>query len=161
MPSDPVSIAAVSDNISPNKLSVTITSNCLGQRHSCIAPASAYICESSTSEYSAWCILSTVSRHRTPDSITFAFSIEQTLLPRLLANSKADLATRSISLSVYRCVLIPTRSFPSVIIPLGSPKYIPEVSSLTIIMSKPETTSVFKEEKSAKASKHCAGRRFE
>ena len=56
---------------------------------------------------------------------------------------------------------MPTRSLPSVIIPLGSPKYIPEVSSLTIMISKPETTSGFKEEKSARASKHCAGLKFE
>ena len=30
MPSEPVSIAATSDSMSPNRLSVTITSNCLG-----------------------------------------------------------------------------------------------------------------------------------
>jgi len=35
-----------------------------------------------------------------PDSITLAFSIEQTLLPRLRASSKAERATRAISLSV-------------------------------------------------------------
>ena len=93
--------------------------------------------------------------------MTFAFSIEQTLLSRRLASSKAERATRSISLSVYRWVFMPTRSFPSVIIPLGSPKYIPDVSSLTIIISNPETTSGFKEEKSARASKHWAGLKFE
>ena len=41
MPSEPVSIAAMSDSMSPNRLSVTITSNCLGQRTSCMPPASA------------------------------------------------------------------------------------------------------------------------
>ena len=43
IPNDPVSIAASSDKISPNKLSVTITSNCLGLRTSCIAQLSAYM----------------------------------------------------------------------------------------------------------------------
>src|SRR5271170_5885738 len=32
MPSEPVSIAATSDSMSPNRLSVTMTSNCFGQR---------------------------------------------------------------------------------------------------------------------------------
>jgi hypothetical protein len=41
MPSEPVSIAAMSDSMSPNRLSVTITSNCFGQRTSCMPPASA------------------------------------------------------------------------------------------------------------------------
>ena len=41
MPSEPVSIAAASDRMSPKRLSVTITSNCLGLRTSCIAQLSA------------------------------------------------------------------------------------------------------------------------
>src|SRR5712691_6780006 len=41
MPSEPVSIAAQSDRMSPNRLLVTITSNCLGLRTSCIAQLSA------------------------------------------------------------------------------------------------------------------------
>ena len=52
----------------------------------------------------------------------WAFSIEQTLLPRLRANSNAERATRAISDSVYRWVLMPTRSFPSLKMPRGSPK---------------------------------------
>ena len=40
-PNEPVSIAASSDSISPNKLSVTITSNCFGFFSSCIAQLSA------------------------------------------------------------------------------------------------------------------------
>ena len=40
-PNDPVNIAASSDNISPNKLSVTITSNCFGFLNNCIAQLSA------------------------------------------------------------------------------------------------------------------------
>ena len=42
-------------------------------------------------------------------------------------------------------------------IPLGSPKYIPPVSSLTIIMSKPETISGFKVDASTNCLKHIAG----
>ena len=41
MPSEPVSIAAMSDSMSPNRLSVTITSNCFGLRTSCMPPESA------------------------------------------------------------------------------------------------------------------------
>ena len=53
MPRDPVSIAARSDRRSPNRLSVTITSNCFGQRVSCMAPASAYIWLSCTFPFTA------------------------------------------------------------------------------------------------------------
>ena len=53
MPSEPVSMAATSDRMSPNRLSVTITSYCLGQRTSCMAQLSASTCSSSTSENSA------------------------------------------------------------------------------------------------------------
>jgi hypothetical protein len=49
MPSEPVSIAAQSDSKSPNRLLVTITSNCFGLRTSCIAQLSAYMKLSSTS----------------------------------------------------------------------------------------------------------------
>ena len=41
MPSEPVSMAAQSDRMSPNRLSVTMTSNCLGRRTSCMAQLSA------------------------------------------------------------------------------------------------------------------------
>ena len=41
MPSEPVSIAAASDRMSPKRLSVTITSNCFGLRTSCMAQLSA------------------------------------------------------------------------------------------------------------------------
>ena len=43
MPKEPVNIAASSDSMSPNKLSVTITSNCFGFLTNCIAQLSAYI----------------------------------------------------------------------------------------------------------------------
>ena len=42
-PNEPVSIAASSDNISPNKLSAKITSNCFGFLNNCIAQLSANI----------------------------------------------------------------------------------------------------------------------
>ena len=162
IPKEPVNIAATSLSISPNKLSVTITSNCFGARTSCIPPASAYIWLNSTSGYSLSCTHCTSSRHNIPDSMTFAFSIEQTLLSLFLANSNADRATRRISFVVYLCVFIPTLP-PSLSswIPLGSPKYIPLVNSRTIIISNPATSSFFNDEKSAKASKHCAGLKLE
>ena len=46
MPSEPVSIEATSESMSPNRLSVTMTSNCLGQRTSCMPSASASWCSS-------------------------------------------------------------------------------------------------------------------
>ena len=67
MPSEPVSIAARSESRSPNRLSVTITSNCFGQRVSCMAPASAYMWLSSTSGYSASCTSVTTWRQSTPE----------------------------------------------------------------------------------------------
>ena len=41
MPSDPVSIAAISESMSPNRLSVTMTSNCFGHFTSIMPPESA------------------------------------------------------------------------------------------------------------------------
>ncbi len=52
MPSEPVSIAATSESMSPKRLSVTMTSNCFGARTSCMPPASASMCSSVTSAYS-------------------------------------------------------------------------------------------------------------
>ncbi|CFO11003.1 Uncharacterised protein [Bordetella pertussis] len=49
MPIEPVSMAASSERMSPNRLPVTITSNWRGLRTSCIAALSTYICDSSTS----------------------------------------------------------------------------------------------------------------
>ena len=49
IPRLPVSIAAASDSRSPNRLSVTITSNCLGARTNCMAALSTYMWLSSTS----------------------------------------------------------------------------------------------------------------
>ena len=77
MPSEPVSMAAMSDSMSPNRLSVTMTSNCLGQRTSCMPPASASMWSSFTSAYFALCVAVTTSFHSTPDFMTLRFSIEQ------------------------------------------------------------------------------------
>ena len=92
-PKEPVNIAASSDKISPNKLSVTITSNCLGSLKSCMAQLSASMCLSSiflnSLSFSAW----TSSFQRRPASITFDFSQEVTLFFLFFANSKATLAT--------------------------------------------------------------------
>ena len=56
------------------------------------------------------------------------------------------------------CVLIPFLSpFSIGLIPLGSPKYIPPVNSLTIIISSPETTSGFRVEASTNCLKQIAG----
>ena len=48
MPMEPVSIEASSERMSPNMLPVTITSNCLGARTSCMAALSTYIWLSTT-----------------------------------------------------------------------------------------------------------------
>ena len=44
--------------------------------------------------------------------------------------------------------------------PLGSPKYIPPVNSLTIIISRPSIISFFNADASTRAGKHIAGRRL-
>jgi hypothetical protein len=60
-------------------------------------PASASMCESSTSGKRALCVSVTTSCQRTPERITLRFSMEQTRLPRTRASSKATAAMRSIS----------------------------------------------------------------
>ena len=98
MPIEPVNIEASSDRMSPKRLPVTITSNCLGLRTSCIAQLSTYMCESSISG-KAFASSVTTSRQSCEVSSTFALSTEQTLLPRLRAASNATRAMRRISLS--------------------------------------------------------------
>ena len=90
MPSEPVSMAAMSDSMSPNRLSVTMTSNCLGQRTSCMPPASASWCSSCTSLNSRWCSAVTTSFQSTPVFITLRFSIEVTLLRALARQLEGD-----------------------------------------------------------------------
>src|SRR6266849_3599299 len=97
MPSEPVSMAATSESMSPNRLSVTMTSNCFGQRTSCMPPASASWCSSTTSLNSRACSAPTTSCQSTPVFITLRFSMDVTLLRRLRASSKATRAMRSIS----------------------------------------------------------------
>ena len=48
MPMEPVSMAASSLRMSPNRLLVSSTSNCFGERTSCIAALSTYMWLSST-----------------------------------------------------------------------------------------------------------------
>ncbi len=61
----------------------------------------------------------------------------------------------------YTSVFIPTFvPSDSSSMPLGSPKYIPPVNSLSIIISKPETISFFKLDASANASNTIAGLKF-
>ena len=90
-------MAASSDSMSPNRLSQTMTSNCLGSRTSCMAQASARMCCSSTSLASAACTAVTTWFHSTPVFMTLRFSAECTLFLRLRARSKATRAMRSIS----------------------------------------------------------------
>ena len=94
-------------------------------------------------------------------SSTFALSIEQSRLSRFKASSKPTRAIRSTSGVVYNRVLKPLFPPPGISsTPRGSPKYIPPVNSRTINMSRPETTSCFKLDASAKASKTIAGLKF-
>ena len=90
MPSEPVSIAATSERMSPKRLSVTMTSYCFGQRTSCMAQLSASTCSSSTSANSAAWTRSTTFFQSTPDFMTLLFSAEETLLRRLPGEVEGD-----------------------------------------------------------------------
>jgi hypothetical protein len=96
MPIEPVSIEASSERMSPNMLPVTITSNCLGVRTSCIAQLSTYMWVSSISGKARASALTT-SLQSCEVSRTFALSTEQTRLPRLRAASNATRAIRRTS----------------------------------------------------------------
>ncbi len=89
MPSEPVSIAAMSDSMSPNRLSVTTTSNCFGFLTSCMPPESASWCSNCTSLNSRACRSVITSFQSTPVFMTLRFSIEVTLLRRWRASSNA------------------------------------------------------------------------
>lgn len=97
MPSEPVSIAAMSDSMSPNRLSVTMTSNCFGHLTRFMPPESASWWSSWTSLYSRSCTAVITSFQSTPVFMTLRFSIEVTLLRRLRARSNATRPIRSIS----------------------------------------------------------------
>ena len=94
IPSEPVSIAASSERMSPNMFSVTITSNSLGLATSCMAALSTSRWSSGVSENSAACRSRTTSRHNRLVSSTLALS---TLVTRRRAAPKATRAIRSIS----------------------------------------------------------------
>ena len=94
MPSEPVSIAASSLRMSPNRFSVTITSKSAGRETSCIAALSTSRWSSGTSGNSSACTRVTVSRHSRDVSSTFALS---TLVTLVRALSKPTRAIRSIS----------------------------------------------------------------
>ena len=96
MPIEPVSIDASSERMSPNRFPVTMTSNCLGLRTSCMAQLSTYMWDSSMS---AWLFDSsmTTSRHSCEVSSTLALSTEQTRFLRLRAASNATFAIRRTS----------------------------------------------------------------
>ncbi len=98
MPSEPVSIAAVSDSMSPNRLSVTMTSNCFGARtklHGAVVGV--HVVELDIGEF----FRADFGHFLAPDQAGFhdvgLLDGHQTLLPRLRARSKATAATRRIS----------------------------------------------------------------
>ena len=97
MPIEPVSIAAHRERMIAEQIVGDDDVELLGLAHQLHRAIVGEHVLSSTSAYSAACSAVTSSRHSTPDSITFAFSTEQTLLPRLRASSNATRATRSIS----------------------------------------------------------------
>ena len=97
MPSEPVSMDAISDSTSPKRLSVTMTSNCFGLRTSCMAQLSASMFSSVTSENFSLCSFATSSYQSTPDFMTLRFSTDMTRLSRLRARSNATSAIRRIS----------------------------------------------------------------
>ena len=101
MPSEPVSIAAQSDRMSPNRLLVTITSNCLGLRTSCIAQLSAYM----KRQLDIGIIgIAHLLRHLAPQPAQFhdigLVDLAQPAAGAFCARSKATRTTRSISASV-------------------------------------------------------------
>ncbi len=99
MPMDPVSIDASSVRMSPNRFSVTTTSNSDGVLIRRMAQASTSMCSYVTVGCSA-ATRSTTSRHRTEELSTLALSTEVTFRSRSSAISKAARTTRSISSSV-------------------------------------------------------------
>ncbi|MNI74483.1 hypothetical protein D3C73_1305690 [compost metagenome] len=96
MPIEPVSMAASSDRMSPNRLPVTITSNWRGLRTNCIAALSTYMCDSSTSGYSRATSM-TMSRQNCEVSSTLALSTLHSFLLRFWADSKPMRAMRRTS----------------------------------------------------------------
>ncbi len=105
-----------------------------------MAALSTYMWDSSTSGYFL-ATSSTTSFPSSEHSSTLAFSTEQSFRLRFIAMPKATSATRRTSDSEYSIVLNPQRSPLRVSMPRGWPKYTSPVSSRTIMMSSPATTS--------------------
>mmetsp|Transcript_25264 Transcript_25264/g.69662 ORF Transcript_25264/g.69662 Transcript_25264/m.69662 type:complete len:200 (-) Transcript_25264:846-1445(-) len=97
MPSDPTSMEASSLRMSPKMLPVTMVSNCLGHRMSCMAALSTYMWLSSTPPKSLVMTSVTTSLHNWLTSRTLALSTLHNFPVRLLATSPATRAMRSIS----------------------------------------------------------------
>src|SRR3569832_2145820 len=100
------------------------------------------------------------SFHSSEHSSTLAFSTEHSFLPRFIAMPKATCATRRTSDSEYSIVLKPTRSPFRTSIPRGWPKYTSPVSSRTIMISSPDTTSGLSDDAPASSGYSSAGRRL-
>ena len=95
MPIEPVACAASSDSTSPNRLSVTMTSNCFGPPHqlhgAIVGEDMRELHVAHIPRRAASC---TSWRHSTPVCMTFDFSAEATLFDRSRARSKATRAMR-------------------------------------------------------------------
>ena len=140
MPRLPARTAASSERMSPNRFSVTRTSNDAGRRTSSIAHESTSWWLTSTSGYSER-TSSTTTRHRREVASTLALSTLVRRPRRPRASSNASRTTRRISPSVYQSVSIPTRPSGVSRCSDGRPKYRPEVSSRTISRSTPSRIS--------------------
>ena len=103
IPSEPVSMAASSLRMSPNRFSVTITSKSAGRDTSCMAALSTSRWSSGTSGNSSARTRVTVSRHSREVSRTLALS---TLVTRLRLDVKATRAIRSISCDAVGAVVV-------------------------------------------------------
>ena len=101
MPIEPAIIAASSLRMSPNRFSVTTTSNARGLRTSCIAHESTSWCVSCTSGNSSRTTRSATRRQSFEVSSTLALSTEQRRRLRLRASRAPTRTSRSTSPSVY------------------------------------------------------------
>ncbi len=120
LPSDENAIYDKKISIDASKLVPTVT---WGTSPEDTAQLSANICSNSILVPSFLCSSVITSLHKTPDSITLAFSTEVTLLFLFLARSNATLPILSISGVVYKLVSYPFFEPSGIIsIPLGSAK---------------------------------------
>ena len=110
-PREPASTLASSDRMSPNRFSVTSTSNSAGRFTRSIAHESTSWWLSSTSGKSA-ATSSATCRHSRDVARTFALSTLVTRLRRVRASSNASRTIRAISRSEYGSVSLADRSPP-------------------------------------------------